>query len=262
MDIFEEIVIARKRNEQLVLATVVQTSGSAPRHEGARMLVRPDGSSAGTIGGGAIEKKVIEEALTLMKGGNASLQSYELKEIGMACGGGMSVFVEPLRPLPQLLIFGAGHIGTCIAQIGRMLDFHVTVVDNRQEYANRERLPFADEIIAEDYESAIHKAEFNDQTYIVILTHRHAHDIEILEKCVGRTWCYLGMIGSRAKVARALDQLRSSGVPQEIVEQIHSPIGLKIGANTPAEIAISIMAEIVQVRSKTIEREQRCPSGL
>ncbi len=261
MDIFEEIVAAKKSNQPLVLATVIESSGSAPREEGARMLVRPDGSISGTIGGGAVEQKVIEEAMSLIKGGSATLLDYTLKDIGMECGGGMKVFIEPLVPSPQLLIFGAGHIGACIAQVGKMLDFSVTVVDNRPDFANKERLPWADTIIAEDYSTAIDKAGFNDRTYAVILTHKHAHDYEVLECCLNKTWAYLGMIGSRAKVAKVFDQLRSKGVSDEIIQKIHSPVGIKIGATTPAEIAISILAEIIQERSTRVPLSGGCPSA-
>ena len=213
------------------------------------MLVRSDGTIAGTVGGGAIEKIIIDEALKLMAGGAARLISHELKDIGMTCGGGMSVFIEPLVPAPQLLIFGAGHIGACLAQIGKMLDFSVTVVDNRPEYATAERLPWADMIIAQEYDAAIEKAVFTSRTYIVILTHKHSHDYEVLEKCLSKKYHYIGMIGSKAKVGKVLQQLRDHGVAEEIVAQIHSPVGIRIGANTPAEIAISILAEIIQVRS-------------
>jgi len=249
MDIFEEIVAAKKSNQPVVLATVIESLGSAPRGEGARMLIRTDGSIAGTIGGGAVEQKVIDEALQLMKGGASKLLTYELKDIGMQCGGGMSVFVEPLVPAPQLIIFGAGHIGTCLAQIGKMLEFSVTVVDNRPEFANAQRLPWADTIIAEEYAAAIEKAVFNARTYVVILTHKHTYDHEVLEKCLDKTWAYIGMIGSRVKVAKVFDLLRGKGVTDEIIKKIHSPLGMNIGANTPAEIVISILAEIIQVRS-------------
>lgn len=249
MDIFEEIVAAKKSNKPVVLATVIQSLGSAPREEGARMLVRPDGSIAGTIGGGAVERKIIEEALALMKGGPAKLVTYELKDIGMECGGGMSVFIEPLVPAPQLLVFGAGHIGTCLAQMGKLLDFSVTVVDNRPEFASRDRLPWADTIVADEYAAAIDAVEFTDRSYVVILTHKHAHDAEVLELCLKKKWQYLGMIGSRVKVAKVLDQMREKGASDEVLQKVHSPIGIRIGASTPAEIAISILAEIIQARS-------------
>ncbi len=261
MDIFDEIVAAKNSGRPVVLATVVESLGSAPRAEGARMLVRSDGSISGTIGGGAVEQKVIEEALQLMAGGPAKVLDYTLKDIGMECGGGMKVFVEPLVPAPRLIIFGAGHIGTCLAQVGKMLDFSVTVVDNRPEFADASRLPWADTVMAEDYAAAIDKVVFNDRSYVVILTHKHAHDAEVLELCLQKTWRYLGMIGSRVKVAKVFDRLRAKGFSDEIIARVHSPIGLKIGASTPAEIAISILAELVQERSRSGEPSGGCPSA-
>ena len=249
MDIFEEIVAAKKANVRVVLATVIESLGSAPREEGARMLIRADGSIVGTIGGGAIEKKIIDEALLMMNAPAPKLVKYELKDIGMSCGGGMSVFLEPLLPAPQLIVFGAGHIGCALSQIGKLLDFNVTVVDNRSEFANAERLPWADTVIAEDYQKAIDSLTFSDTAYVVILTHKHAHDFAILEQLIHKPFRYLGMIGSKTKVAKAFQQLRDKGIGENIIQQIHSPVGISIGANTPAEIAISIAAEMVAVRS-------------
>jgi xanthine dehydrogenase accessory factor len=213
------------------------------------MLVRTDGSIAGTIGGGAIEKKIIDEALTLINAAAPKLVKYELKDIGMSCGGGMSVFLEPLLPAPQLIIFGAGHIGSALSHIGTLLDFRVTVVDNRPEFASRELLTSADTVIAENYQQAIDALIITDNTYMVILTHKHAHDYEVLEQLIHKQFRYLGMIGSKTKVATVLQQLRAKGVSEDIIKKIHSPIGISIGAHTPAEIAISIAAEIVAVRN-------------
>ncbi|PJC76176.1 MAG: xanthine dehydrogenase accessory protein XdhC [Syntrophobacterales bacterium CG_4_8_14_3_um_filter_49_14] len=249
MDIFEEIVAAKKSNVPVVLATVIESLGSAPREEGARMLIKSDGSIVGTIGGGAIEKKIIDEAMTLMNAPASKLVRYELEDIGMACGGGMSVFLEPIRQLPQLIIFGAGHIGKALSQLGKMLDFVVTVVDNRQEFANKERLPWVDTVIAEDYQQVIDKLHYSDNMYMVILTHKHTHDFEILEQLIHKPFHYLGMIGSKTKVAKEFQQLRDKGISKNSTQKIHSPIGISIGANTPAEIAISIAAELVAVRS-------------
>jgi xanthine dehydrogenase accessory factor len=251
MDIFEEIVAAKKAGTPVVLATVIESLGSAPREEGARMLVRPDGSTAGTIGGGAIEKKIVDEALQLMSAAAPKFVRYELKDIGMSCGGGMSVFLEPLLPAAQLIIFGAGHIGSALSQIGKMLDFNVTVVDNRSEFANRERLPWADVIIAEDYQKVLDGFVSSDNTYMIIVTHKHAHDFEILEQLIHKPFRYLGMIGSRSKVAKAFQQLRDKGISEDTIKKIYSPVGISIGASTPAEIAISIAAELVAVRSRT-----------
>jgi xanthine dehydrogenase accessory factor len=249
MDIFEEIVAAKKANIPVVLATVIESLGSAPREEGARMLIKSDGTIAGTIGGGAIEKKIIDEALTLMNAASPKLVKYELKDIGMACGGGMSVFLEPLLPAPQLIIFGAGHIGNILSQIGKMLDFSVTVVDNRPEFARKDLLASADTVIAENYQQAIDALTITNNTYMVILTHKHTHDFEVLEQLIHRPFRYLGMIGSKTKVAKAFQQLRDKGISDGIINKIHSPIGISIGANTPAEIAISIAAELVAIRN-------------
>jgi len=249
MDIFEEIVAAKKANIPVVLATVIESLGSAPREEGARMLIRADGSIAGTVGGGAIEKKIIDEALTLMNAAAPKLVKYELENIGMSCGGGMSVFLEPLLTAPQLIIFGAGHIGSVLSQIGKLLDFSVTVVDNRPEFASRELLASADTVIAENYQQAIDALIITDNTYVVILTHKHAHDFEVLEHLIHKPFRFLGMIGSKTKVAKVFQQLRATGVSEEIIKKIHSPIGINIGAHTPGEIAISIAAEMVAVRN-------------
>jgi xanthine dehydrogenase accessory factor len=249
MDIFEEIIAAKKANTPVVLATVVESLGSAPREEGARMLVKRDGSTVGTIGGGAVEKKVLDEALAMMGAAAPKLVKYELKDIGMSCGGGMSVFLEPLLPAPQLIIFGAGHIGSALSQIGKMLDFNVTVIDNRPDFANAKRLPWADTVLAEDYAKVLGDLSYSDGTYMIIVTHKHAHDFEILEQLINKPFRYLGMIGSRTKVATVFQQLRDRGIAEEVIKKIHSPIGISIGANTPAEIAISIAAELVAVRN-------------
>jgi xanthine dehydrogenase accessory factor len=251
MDIFEEIVAAKKANVPVVLATVIESQGSAPREEGARMLIKSDGTTIGTIGGGSIEKVIADQAMKLMNAPSPQFVRYELKDIGMSCGGSMGIFLEPLHPAPRLIIFGAGHIGTALAQIGKMLDFTVVVVDNRPEFANRERLPWADTVIAEDYQSALKKILPLDNAYVIILTHKHVHDFEILERCVQQAFHYLGMIGSKTKVAKAFQQLREKGIDETVIQRIHAPIGVDIGANTPAEIALSIAAELVAVRSGT-----------
>jgi len=249
MDIFEEIVTARKANTPVVMATVVESLGSAPREEGARMLIKADGSTVGTIGGGAIEKVIVDRAMTLMHGAAPQLARYDLEDIGMTCGGAMGVFLEPLRPAPRLFIFGAGHVGTALAQLGKMLDFSVVVVDNRSEFADRERLPWADEVIVDEYQNALEHISSFQNAYAVILTHKHVHDFEVLCLCAAKPFFYLGMIGSKTKVAKAFYQLREKGVDAEVIRRIHAPIGIDIGANTPAEIALSIAAELLAVRS-------------
>jgi len=251
MDIFEEIVAVKNAGTPAVLATVVEALGSAPGKPGARMLIKSEGSTVGTIGGGAIEKKITDEAMALMHGSESKLLRYNLEELGMSCGGDMSVFLEPLKTSPDLIIFGAGHIGTALSKICKMLGFTTIVVDNRSEFANKERLPWADRVIADEYQEALQDLSFSDTTYLVILTHLHAHDFEILDHCAKQRFRYLGMIGSRKKVEKAFQQLREKGIDEETSKRIHAPIGINIGAETPEEIAVAIAAELVAVRNGT-----------
>jgi xanthine dehydrogenase accessory factor len=261
MDIFEEIVLAKKEGKAVVLATVVETQGSGPRGEGARLLVKKDGSTVGTVGGGAIEKLVIEEAKKLMNASRPKMISHDLKDIGMSCGGSMNIFLEPLNPAPRLFIFGAGHIGTVLSQVVKTMEFDVTVIDNRSDFANPQRLPWADDVIAEEYQDAIEKLDFNDSTYVVILTHKHTHDLEVLEKCIKKPHCYVGMIGSKNKVETVFSKLRKTGISDQVIESIHAPIGLEIAANTPAEIAVSISAQLVAVRNQGKKERLACLSN-
>ena len=261
MDVFEYIVEAKKKNQPLVMATVVESLGSAPREAGARMIVKKDGSTIGTVGGGPIEKIVTEEALKMMGSSSPKTIKHTLKDIGMACGGGMTLFLEPLNPVPQLFVFGAGHIGTVLSQIAKLMDFLVTVIDNRPEYADAEKLSWADAVIASDYIPAIEELNFTSSTYVVILTHKHAHDFEILEKCINQPHAYVGMIGSKKKVKTCLQGLREKGVTEKAIESIYSPVGIHIAANTPAEIAVSIAAELVNIRNKDgSAKTASCPS--
>ncbi len=252
MSIFDEIVAVQNAGIPGVLATVVESLGSAPRETGAKMLIKADGSISGTIGGGAIEKRIMEEGLALVAKGEARLLHYDLgKDLGMSCGGKMTVFLEPLTPAHRLIIFGAGHIGAALTQIGKLLGFTVWVIDNRQEFATGERLPFADKVIAKEYAEVLAGLAFDENAYIVLVTHKHAHDQEILEYCVRQKFGYLGMIGSRTKVANAFARLREIGIDEGTIRRIHAPVGLEIGASTPAEIAVAIAAELVAVKSGT-----------
>ena len=253
MDIYEKIVRVRQEGRSAVLATVVKAAGSAPQTTGAKMLIYADGSSEGTVGGGAVEKAVLDEAKSVLAAGQAKLLSYDLgQDLAMQCGGRMTIFLEPMVPPTPLYIFGAGHIGAALAVLAKMLDFQVTVIDNRPEYASEERIPQADRIIAADYQTALQKLDFNEQTFVVIVTYRHLHDQEILEYCIRQPFKYLGMIGSKSKVAKAFKMLREKQVPEERIKRIHAPIGVDIGAETPAEIAVAIAAEMIALkRGKT-----------
>lgn len=252
MEFYREVLKAKDEQKPFVLATVVESIGSAPREAGAKMLIRQDGSIVGTVGGGAVEKAVIEQAKKLMSSSTPVLLRYDLgADLGMQCGGRMSIFLEPFSPAAKLYIFGAGHIGTALTPIGDLLGFSVTVIDNRPEYADPARLPQASRVIASEYKQALQQLDFDDNTYIVIVTHGHVHDEEILQYCIRQKHKYLGMIGSRAKVRTVMQKLRQADVEEEIIEKIRAPIGVDIGADTPAEIAVAIAAELVAVKTGT-----------
>jgi xanthine dehydrogenase accessory factor len=252
-DIYEAIVRLRHRGERAVLATIVSTRGSAPRKEGAKMLVQANGQITGTVGGGSLEHQVYKEALELMEENVSKLTHFELtnedaSREGMICGGTVDVFIESIRSLPMLFIFGGGHISLALTRIGKMVDFRVVVIDDRPEFANAERFPDADETIAEDMTSIIQRLDIDGFSYIVIVTRGHQNDTQALEWAVSTPAGYVGMIGSKRKIHTIFSYLKTKGITQEQLDRVHSPIGLPIGAETPEEIAVSIIAEIIQVR--------------
>ena len=180
-NIFQEMSRAQSAGQAFVLVTVVEISGSAPRHLGAKMIVYADGRTSGTIGGGSLEKSAIEQALKLFDEPAAVLHRFELeKDLAMQCGGGVTLFLDPIVPAQQLFIFGAGHVGRAVTRIAYKVGFRVTVVDNRPEFARGEKLPEADAVQCEEYLSALKKMTFGPESYIVIVTHNHEHDFEIL----------------------------------------------------------------------------------
>jgi xanthine dehydrogenase accessory factor len=252
-DIYQEIVRIKEEGGEAALVTVVSASGSTPREEGAKMLVKPDGAIVGTIGGGSLEAQVIEEAVKVIKQGkpkrlHMSLTAKEAEEAGMICGGELEVFIEPILTAPTLYIFGGGHISLPLAKIGKLLGFKIAVIDDRAEFASAERFPEAEIVLAENFKKAFPRLKVDKSSYIVIVTHGHQHDEIVLNWAMGTPAKYIGMIGSQTKVKTIFSHLLAKGVPQERLASVHSPIGLEIEAQTPEEIAVSILAEIIKVR--------------
>jgi xanthine dehydrogenase accessory factor len=252
-DIYQEIVRIKAEGQEAALVTIVSTSGSTPREEGAKMLVKPDGAIVGTIGGGTLEAQVIEEAIKVIKQGkprhlHMSLTAKEAEEVGMICGGDLEVFIEPILASPTLYIFGGGHIALPLAKMSKLLGFKIAVIDDRAEFANIERFPEAEFVLAGDFTESFPRLKIDQSSYIVIITHGHQHDELVLEWAVGTPAKYIGMIGSKTKVKATFSHLLAKGVPKEKLDSVYSPIGLEIGAQTPEEIAVSILAEIVKIR--------------
>ena len=233
--------------------TVVRANGSTPQRAGAKMLVFADGRTVGTIGGGCYENEACLKAREVIESGRQALLHFELnddfaQENGLICGGQMDVHVDPLEPAPSLYIIGAGHVGWHLARLMTELDYRVHVVDDREKFANRERFPEAREIVVEPIADWLHRTEIPSSAYVVVVTRGHQGDLEAMRALAARDLKYLGLIGSRAKVARIRKLLIEEGMPPECLDRVHSPIGLEIGAVTPAEIAVSILAELIAVR--------------
>ena len=233
-----------------VLATVTDVKGSSPRGAGAKMLILADGTTEETIGGGALEGEAIAEARVCLASGTPRSQTYHLRPegegaLGSLCGGDVTVFFEPHVPDRVLLVIGAGHIGQKLCSYASMLDHRVVVLDSRADMVTRERFPEAAGLVCGDPERAAELYDIDARTSVVILTHSAEHDEKALRSVIDSPAAYIGMIGSANKVLTIFARLRDEGVAGELLGRVHSPIGLDIGAETPAELAVSIMAEIV-----------------
>jgi len=255
MDLYEEIVALRRSGRKGAVATITNVRGSIPSFQTAKMLVRDDGSIVGTIGGGCVEADVWQAAREVMEEERSRSLTFNLNnnpsfDTGLVCGGTLEVFVEPILPVAELFIFGAGHVAANLYKVATIAGFTVSVIDDRTAYANRERFPDARQVIAEDFDKALPKLDVPEGAYIVIVTRGHRDDMRILQWAVDQPTRYLGMIGSRRKVLSIYKELESQGVPATKFENVHAPIGLEIGAVTPEEIAVAIVAEMIANRHK------------
>jgi xanthine dehydrogenase accessory factor len=252
-EVFAAVADALERGESAALVTIVSTTGSTPQRIGAKMLVFADGRIVGTIGGGCYENDAFWKAREAIAQRKPLLLHYELsddfaQETGLICGGQMDVYIEPIEPSPELYIIGAGHVGFHLARIAHEVGFRVHVADDREKFANAERFPHAAEIVVDDIPAWIARVNLPPHAYAVIVTRGHTNDLEALRALAPRELRYLGLIGSRAKVARIYDALTADRMPAEFLERVHAPIGLDIGAVTPQEIAVSILAELIAVK--------------
>jgi xanthine dehydrogenase accessory factor len=258
VDVFEEIVGLRRAGRTGALATIVAVRGSIPSFQTAKMLVRDDGSIAGTIGGGCVEAEVWEAAREVIASGKPKTLRFDLNQnpkydTGLVCGGSLEIFIEPVEPAPRLTIFGAGHVGHALYRAAVNAGFEVTVVDDREAYANRERFPDARAVVAAPYEQACAGLSPGEHDYLLIVTRGHHDDMRVLRWAVGTEAGYLGMVGSRRKAISIVKELTAEGIPAERFARVHSPAGLEIGSITPEEIAVSILAEMIARRRKALE---------
>jgi len=259
MDIYEEIVKLRQEGRRGAVATIVNVRGSIPSFKTAKMLVRDDGSIVGTIGGGCVEAEIWQAAREVMESEKPRTLTFNLNQdpkydTGLVCGGTLDIFVEPVLPPASLYIFGAGHVSMNLSKIAKSAGFDVTVVDDREAYANRERFPEAKEVIAENFDLALARLAPNVSSYLVIVTRGHRDDMRVLRWAVQTPARYIGMIGSKRKTITIFQELTKEGLAAELFDRVHAPVGLDIGAVTPEEIAVAITAELIAAR-RHVERE-------
>ncbi len=248
-DIYEELARMHREGVSGVVATVVRTDGSTPRGAGAKMIVYAGGRILGSVGGGAIESTVINEAGRMIGSKESKLFSFDLgSDQSMACGGGMEIFLEPIASGPMLVVIGAGHVGLAVARAARQSGFRVAVVDDRAEMVSLERFPFAELRLVGNEELLESDLKVSGETFVVVVTRGHRFDKEWVRKLIVKKPAYLGMLGSEKKVTEAFTELEAEGVSRVELDTVHAPIGLDIGAETPDEIAVSVIAEIIAVK--------------
>ncbi len=253
MDIYEQIVELRRQGRRGAVATITNVRGSIPSFQTAKMLVRDDGSIAGTIGGGCVEAEVWQAAREVMEEEKPRSLSFNLNnnpkyDTGLVCGGTLEIFIEPVLPPALLYIFGAGHVAYHLCKVASIAGFEVTVIDDRSSYASRERFPEACEVISDDFEAVTARLNPPEGSYMVIVTRGHRDDMRVLRWAVDARARYLGMIGSRRKTITIYKELEKEGIPAEKFANVHAPVGLDIGAVTPEEIAVAIASELIAVR--------------
>jgi xanthine dehydrogenase accessory factor len=253
MDIYDEIVRLRKLGQKCALATIVQVRGSIPSYESAKLLVREDGSMMGTIGGGCVEAEVWTAAREVIDSEKPRHLTFSLGQDaaydnGLICGGQLNIFVEPVVPQPRAFIFGGGHVSKSISKVASIAGFATVIIDDREAFANKERFPEADETFADEYENVFEKLPVTSSSYIIIVTRGHRDDMRVLRWAVGTPAKYISMIGSKRKTISVIHELEKEGFERKAFERIFAPMGLEIGAESPEEIAVSVVAEMIAVR--------------
>ena len=253
--IYEKIVEIEKENKVAALCTIVNTKGSTPRKVGAKMIVYDDGKIFGTIGGGELEKSVIKQAVEIIKTKQSQVFRHDLlHQHNMCCGGTVEVFIEPLMKKNKLYIFGAGHVGKALSHYAKDFEFEVVLIDDRKEYLDEINDGEINKMNL-SHQQALQLLPFDEQTYICIVTYSHPIDREILAYCIKKPHAYLGMIGSDRKVAMT-KKMFSEGLEMtdEELDEVDMPMGLNIHAETPEEIAISILSKLIETKNK-VEHE-------
>lgn len=252
--IYQAISELENNGESAALCTVIRSEGSTPRHVGSKMLVYPDGKFIGTVGGGELENRVIKAALESIKSSDAQTLSYSMADPSRGdpgvCGGQVEVFVEPILPPAMVVVIGAGHVGKAVVHLAKWLGFRVTVSDDRAEFCTPESVPGADAYYPVEMGKLADQLKVTRRTFIVVTSRGSSVDAEGLPSLLESEAAYIGVIGSKRRWLTTVKALKEQGVAEELIKKVHSPIGLELNAETPEEIAVSIMAEILMLRDK------------
>ncbi len=253
--IFERLCQMTGNAEPAALVTIIESAGSVPGKTGFKMLVDLEGNTLGTVGGGPIEATAIREAVEAIKENASKIRKYRLDNeqaggVGMICGGEVTVFIDVIIPPESLLIIGAGHVARPLAAMAKAVGFHITVMDDREEFCNSERFPSADQCLVGEIPELLQNWKITGNTYITIVTRGHELDETALEKTLLSGANYLGMIGSKSKVQKIYNNLMEKGFSEKDLEKVHAPIGLDIKAITAEEIAVSILAQLIFVKNR------------
>ena len=261
--ILERLTEADRKGQPVALCTVIRAQGSVPRHEGSKMLVFEDGSIEGSIGGGELESRVIAEALGALADGQTRITPYSLSNPADGdpgvCGGEVEVFVDPIGKKPTVVVFGGGHVGSAVIHLAHWLGFRTVVADDRAEFASVESAPEADEHIVCPLATLAQRVRIDPSTYLVLTTRGVSIDVEGVPALLESPAAYIGIIGSRRRWETAAAELEGRGVPRATLERIHSPMGLELNAETPEEIAVSILSEIILLRRGGTGESMRHP---
>jgi xanthine dehydrogenase accessory factor len=260
--VFEEIARIRAEGEKGAIATVISSRIPAVMKEKSKLVLRADGTILGGIGeGGFIEDCVRQKAGEVMREDYLAVLQFDIGDEeaprwGLEPGDTLDVFVEPIIAIPTLYLFGGGHVSLQIARIAKMVGFKIVVIEDRPTFANKERFPMADETRVEDMYTVFERLKIDDQSYIVAVTRGHQHDEPVIEQAIRTEARYIGMIGSKRKISRMWKKLIERGADKARLAQVHAPIGLEIGADTPEEIAVSIVAQLIQSRRGRKDRRR------
>jgi xanthine dehydrogenase accessory factor len=252
--IYQALSEIEQNHGSAALCTVVKSEGSTPRHVGSKMLVYPDGRFLGTVGGGDLENRVIQAALQSIKDGKAQTLSYNMADPSRGdpgvCGGQVEVFVEPILPTPTLVVIGAGHVGKAVVHLAKWLGFRVAVCDDRTEFCNPQATPGADAYYPVTMDQLPEHIQIDKRTYLILTTRGSSVDAAGIAPLLESPAAYIGVIGSKRRWATTVKALKEKGIADELIAKVRSPMGLELQAETPEEIAVSIMAEVLMIRDK------------